>query len=272
MPRGRPRKVHDVDPVRDAQFHGAHSSWDFTDFDTTEERLAAYKHLKYKTLLIAEEICPNTGKLHWQGRITFRRKYRFPQIKKILGDQVHLEPTTCCMDDNYCRKLDSRCVIDDDTRHQGARVVFKTQLEAVKNGATLRECGELEGANYQSIRSSQLLMEFWEPERPQAKREVHLVASSSSAMPTGVYRLNDMRFWNGYDADLDIYINQTVCKLTLAQLKMVCGPAPFRVGRGRQARFDHVYISGLTDDERKALDLSPTGRLCCPASLIVRNA
>ncbi len=260
MPRGRPRKVYDKDPVRDAEFHGLHSSWDFTDFQTTEERLAEWKHLKYKTLIIAEETCPTTGKVHWQGRITFRRKYRFPQAKKVLGEQIHLEPTSCCVDDNYCRKFGTRCIIDDDTRHQGSRVVFKTQLEAVKNGATVRECMELEGANYQSFRSAELMMSYLEPERPHAPREVHLVATASSAVPTAVYRLNDMRFWNGYDAHTDIFINQSVCKLTLPQLKMVCGPAPFRVGRGRQARFDHVYISGLTADERKALDLTPTGQ------------
>jgi len=259
MGRGRPRKVYDEDPVRDAEFHKLHSSWDFTDFDISDERLAAWKHLKYKTLIIAEEICPKTGKLHWQGRITFRRNFRFPQIKKILGDQIHLEPTTCCVDDNYCRKLDSRCIIDHDTRHQGSRNIFKDQMEAVKNGANLRECSQLEGSNYQSIRSCHLLMEYFEPERPTAPREVHLVASAECA-PTLVYRLNDMRFWNGYDADTDIYINQAVCKLTLPQLKMVCGAAPFRVGRGRQAKFDHVYISGLTADERKALDLLSTGR------------
>lgn len=277
MGRGRPRKVHSDDPDKDAALRQGHASWDFTDHkvfdgDNQDARLADWQRWcdpdGCKFLELAHEIGEG-GKHHGQGRIIFRRKYRLAQLKKLWPD-VHWEPTKCQQDCLYLRKPEMQTVIKYDDRHQGRRNVFKEQLEAVVQGHNIRECSQLEGANYQSIRSAEVLMTYFEPERPTGKREVHLVTDSAAIMPTDVYRLNDMRFWNGYDAHDSIYINQKVCKLTLPQLKMVCGKAPFRVGRGRQARHDHVYISGLDDDERKALDLDPRGRYT-PMDLLFRR-
>lgn len=270
MPRGRPRKS--VDPAQ--HDNDTHKSWDFTDFqvvisgDIGDARLAEWKHFSYSSLIIAEEVCPDTGRLHGQGRIVFKRGYRWTQMKKILAPDVSFQASKCTADDNYCRKMGTRCLIND-RGHQGKRSVFKEQLEAVQAGSTLRECSELEGANYQSLRSAELLMVYNEPERAHAPRVVHVV-DANAAMPSGCYRLNEMRFWNGYDAHTDVYINQSVCKLTPAQLRLVTSPAPFRVGRGRQARFNHIYISGLSSDECKALSLLP----CCrriPESLVYRD-
>lgn len=269
MPRGRPRKVHSEDEKLNESLKSPHSSWDFTDHplfangELDEERLSYWQRWcdpdGCLTLEIADEVGTQTEKRHGQGRITFRRKYRRTQLQKLWPD-IHWEPTKCQQDCLYLRKPYQPTIIKYDGRHQGRRNVFAEQKEAVKGGANIRDCSELPGANYQSLRSAELLMVYHEPERIQATREVHIVASSQAPMPTNVYRLNDMRFWNGYDAHSDVYINQRVCKLTLPQLRMVMGPAPFRVGRGRQARYDHIYISGLDTDERKALDLDRVGR------------
>lgn len=281
MGRGRPRKVHSDDPELDAELHRAHASWDFTDHKLFAEVVSETHYLRRladwqrwcdpdgcKYLEIAHEIGEG-GKHHGQGRIIFRRKYRLPQLKKLWPD-VHWEPTKCQQDCLYLRKPEMQTIIHYDGRHQGKRNVFKEQLELTTQGGNIRECSSLEGANYQSIRSAEILMTYFEPERPTAKREVHLVTDAAVPMPSDVYRLNHMSFWNGYDAHSNVYIDQQVCKLTLPQLKMVCGSAPFRVGRGRQARYDHIYISGLSDDERKALDLDPRGRLT-PMDLLFRR-
>lgn len=293
--RGRPSKNHLEDPQilvddthepRPEHFKNPEASFDFTDwphkyleandpkYPTPE---AFWGSLDLKMVEIALEPCPETGRPHLQGRFMPPRKMRFAQLKKILPPWVRFAPTKCCLDLLYFQKFGTTTFMSKDLRRQGKRPVFKEQLEAVQKGATLKDCVQMEGANGQSFRSGQLLLEYFEPERPQAERFVHLVASSSTPMPTGVYRLNDMRFWNGYDADSNIYIDQTVCKLTLPQLKMICGPAPFRVGRGRQARFDHVYISGLTADEREALEKlsllpAPARGLALAESLLIRRS
>lgn len=282
MGRGRPRKVFSKDPVLDALLRKPTPYWDFTDnplFDAdnnlVEHRLDQWRRYcraegdGCKYLKIADEIGEKTGKRHGQGRIIFRRSYRRCQLEK-LWPGVHWEPTKAKQDICYLLKPYTELLIDYDDRHQGKRSIFAEQRAAIENGVTIRECCRMEGANGQSLRNCEKICEYYEPERPTDKRHVHLVADSSATMPTGVYRLNDMRFWNRYDAHDNIYINQKVCKLTLPQLKMVCGPAPFTVGRGRQARYDHVYISGLDDDERKALDLSPRGRSTA-LDLIIRR-
>ena len=219
-----------------------------------------------KYLELAHEIGEG-GKHHGQGRIIFRRKYRLAQLKKLWPD-VHWEPTKCQQDCLYLRKPGMKTIIKYDGRQQGRRNIFAEQKEAIKTGATIRDCIEIDGANVQSIRSAELLMKYIEPQRPTEKRHVHLVTDSAAPMPTNVYRLSNMQFWDRYDAHDSVYINQKVCKLTLPQLKMVCGPAPFIVGRGRQARYDHVYLSGLSEDERKALDLY---RSIDPIDLLLRR-
>lgn len=278
MPRGRPPKVHSNDPNLNELLKLPWPSWDFTDnplYDgdnkLVEHRLAEWQRWccpdGCKMLKIAEEVAPKTGKFHGQGRIIFRRKYRRAQLQKLWPD-VHWEPTKANKDQLYLMKPYTHLVVDYDDRHQGIRNVFAEQKEAIVAGANIRDCSSLEGANYQSIRSAEILMTYFEPERPPDKRYVYLVADGTATMPTDVYRLNHMSFWNGYDAHDNVYINQKVCKLTMAQLRMVSGNAPFRVGRGRQARFSHVYMSGLDEDERKALDLLPCGRRATPMELL----
>lgn len=270
MGRGRPCKVHSEDPRLNELLKKGSPSWDFTDnplFDEdnnlVETRLEQWRRWccpdGCKMMKIADEIGDNTGKRHGQGRIIFRRSYRRAQLQK-LWPGVHWEPTKAKQDCLYLLKPDTVLILDYDDRHQGRRNIFAEQKVSIENGATIRHCIGMDGANVQSIRSAELLMKYIEPQRPTSTRHVHLVANAASIMPTDVYRLANKTFWDGYDAHSDIYINQQICKLTLPELKQVCGPAPFLIARGRQARHDHVYISGLTDDERKALDLDPSGR------------
>lgn len=247
----------------DHELHKAHSSWDFTDHKVFEEgceaRLADWKRWcepeGCKYLELAHEVGAE-GKHHGQGRIMFRRKYRLAQLKKLWPD-VHWEPTKCAADCLYLRKPEMETVIMFDSRHQGRRTAFAEQKELIRTGGNIRDCLDLQGANYQSVRSAELVMKYIEQPRPTGPREVHLVASYAAPMPSDVYRLANWRFWDGYDAHTNLYIDQRRCKLTLHQLRMVTGPGAFIVGYGRQARWDHVYISGLDEEERLSLRIKP---------------
>lgn len=268
--RGRPRKVYSEKPSVDAECRKPTDCWDFTDYEVpylvleydpglvakSSARLDWWKSLDFKTLDIAHEVCPNTTTIHGQGRIRFKRKYRFAQLKKIFPPDVHFEPSACQIDDNYLRKYDSIPIVRIDNRHQGKRNVFKEQVDAIKDGASVRDCISLEGANYQSIRSAELLMKYIEPERPHGVVDVQLV-SRTDVLALDTYRLCNMAYWDGYDAHTDVFIDQHICKLTLAQLRTVCGPASFRLPRGRQARYSRIYICNVDNQERKALGLPP---------------
>lgn len=271
--RGRPPKVFSKDTAKNAELHKPHDCWDFTDYVVPYQPLMEYsdasdltgpaiKRMTFwtglgdsiKTLEIAHEICPDTQRPHGQGRIRFTRKIRFEALKKLLPPDVHFEPSVCTKCDMYLRKHDSITLVKIDNRHQGKRNIFREQHDAISTGATVTECAQMDGANYQSVRSAELLMKYIEPERATAPREVQQV-DSAERVPANVYRLQDYRYWDGYDAHSAIYIRQGICKLTLPQLRQICGSAPFRLPRGRQARHNIVYISGLDSQERKALRL-----------------
>ncbi len=256
MPRGRPRKVFSENPVKDTELHKPHACWDFTDYvvplddASAQERLDWWQSLDLKTLEIAREVCPTTHKLHGQGRIRFMRKYRFEQLKKIFPPDLHFEPSSCTIDDNYLRKHDSVTIVKIDNRKQGKRNVFQAQVISIKEGATLRDCLQMEGSNYQSIRSAELLMKYIEPERPCGPREV--IEMTGSLVPAGVFRPANKRF-EGYDAHEAVFLNLPLLGLTNAELFACTGSAPHRLAYGRQARFNTVYVAGLDEERRRDL-------------------
>lgn len=272
--RGRPQKVFSENDEVNEACKRAHNSWDFTDFEGPEDPervLDLWTHFKLNTLIICEEVCPKTSTLHWQGRIVLPRKIRFEAFKKLLHPRVHIEPSVCQHDDNYCRKMTSKRVCDIDRRHKGKRLVFAEQLDAIENsGASLRDCQRLEGANWQSQRSAEMCMKYNEPPREVAPRQVHLINSKAdkrkmfSAVESlsEMYVLSNKVFWDGYDAHKHIYVDQKKLKFSIEELEDLIDEFPFRVGRyGRQARHDHVYISGLSSDECRILNLVPSGLL-----------
>jgi len=263
--RGRPRKVFSQDASKDAEFHKSHSCWDFTDFvvpyqpmmhyrdagdlnGPAVERMAFWTGLgdSLKTLEIAFEICPDTGRSHGQGRVRFVRKIRFEALKKILPPDVHFEPSACQTCDMYLRKHDSITLVKIDNRHQGRRNVFREQHTAIIDGANVRECCLMDGANLQSVRNAECLMKYIEPLRPEAPREV-IYVTSVSEVPTDAYRIED-RFWDGYDAHESIYVCQPLLNFDVHQLSRITGKYPFRTPKGRSARYNKVYIFGISED------------------------
>lgn len=265
-PKGRPRTKFTPSQGLDQELHRPHVSWDFTDpflwqaatAEVCPVRLERWQRWcdddGCRVMEIAAETS-ETGYRHGQGRVTFRRAYRLTQLKKLFPD-VHWEPTMCRQDCLYLRKHDSVTVLRYDGRKQGCRNIFAAQQEAIQHGATIRECALMPGANYQSIRSAELLMSYIEPERPSQQRDVRLVPhASGTAIPSGCYRLRNAAFWDGYDAHKAIYVNQALLKLSNPQLAQILGPAPFRAGRSRQALYDTVYISGISRATLKSLGL-----------------
>jgi len=281
--RGRPKSNHVLDeqiltsaqykPTND-ELRKAYESWDFTDWphrwDPTHPEWPScadfWRKLPVKFIRIRRELCPDTGREHLQGRIILPRKFRFAQMKKVFPPWMHMAPTKCCIDLLYFYKYDSLPYTDlcptgeIDNRHQGKRVIFKEQLAAMRAGVSLEECADMEGANVQSIRTAQILLPYVEPKRPAAPRVIEPIALSAVSTVDGQYELSNDQFWDGYDGHKIIYIDQAALRLPLHRLKLICGDMPFRVGRGRQARYDTVIIRGASRAELKHID--PNHRHC----------
>ena len=271
--RGRGRPPRPADNSNEPS-----KSWDFTDPKLAvegkldPERFATWERWTIPPagcvyLEIALE-CSDKGYWHGQGRLVTRRAYRLTQLTKLVPG-VHWERTKASADCLYLRKHGQETVLLYNSNAQGKRVVFEDFRNALANGASLREISQMQGACTQSMRSAELMAGRFEPERPLAPRNVILVPNNATPMPVGTYRVACARWWDLYDRETDIYINQAVLKLSLPLLKQYIGPAPFRIGRGRQAVWDTVYISGLDDDDRRALNI-PSLPARDPWSILVR--
>ena len=257
-----------------------HKSWDFTDHTLVDQegkvdnkQLALWQRWCGPDGLSFCEIASergDKGKWHGQGRLITRRAYRRTQLHKLFP-KVHFQPTKCQQDCLYLRKHDSVTILLWDDRAPGRRNIFKEQMDAILGGASLFDLRNMEGFNAQAHRSAEILLSYNEPERPPAPRTVIYVRNPTD-VPWGptIYRLQDKTTWAGYDAQKTIYIHQPVVKLKMAQIHQILSPMPFRVGKwGRQARFDTVYIFGLSDEHRKALE-APVKRFE-PIDLLVRR-
>lgn len=125
-------------------------TWDFTWWNFEEKDVDFLRSWEsdVSKMVVGIEVAPTTGKEHLQGRVTFRRGYRFTGVKKLTNnnDNVHWEKTKCIQDSLYCRK-EGRVVIDIDNRKQGQRSDLIEIKNAIDNGMKYHELWD----NYYSI-------------------------------------------------------------------------------------------------------------------------
>lgn len=247
--RGRP-------PKPDAE-KSQSETWDFTEWILTDERLAFWKRLEYRYLGIFAEVCPDTGRRHWQCRIIFRRNYRHAQLKKIFPPGVHFEATKCSVDFNYGKKYDSITVFEEDLRQRGRRNIFREQKLLIQSGSRIRDLIALPESNGQSLRSAECLMAYIEPPREWGSvravfdvplEEIYKLEQDLYRPPIDGERL---KFWTGYDAHEAVVIDCALHKIDRLTLRQWISPAPFLVNTkfgARQARYKRIYVIRPPDD------------------------
>ncbi len=259
---GRPKKIREK-----GDDGKSHRIWEFTDhkvFDEdgnpVPERMAKWERMAKpdmcKKLMLAREQCPTTGKWHAQGRQSFPVAHSFEYVRKLYG--CHCEVTVASDDWSYFNKLDESIIIDVDFRRQGQRNVFKDQLGMIKEGATMSECIHLDGANAQSVRSAEILMEYLEKPRPVGPieviygltlAEVHQASPAVYTPPPG-----PLYNWSGYDGHTAVCIDCSLHEVSVLFLLTLTGSLPFRVHtkRGcRQARYTRIYVLNPPDGYRR---------------------
>lgn len=76
----------------------------------TLEQLTILSDPRVRYYVFQREVCPTTGRLHWQGYIEFNTTMRIDAVKKILGDKTaHLENRSGTAEEaaDYCKKLET---------------------------------------------------------------------------------------------------------------------------------------------------------------------
>lgn len=139
MPRTKKPRI---DGEADYMSHRAVKTWDFTWYPhlgDPDEQLEKWKNFDLSRLIIGLETCPTTGKLHWQGKVTWLRSYRRPQLEKLLP-QYHLEESAVTKDFNYAMK--DNIILRRDNSKQGSRTDIEAAMQAVRDEVPRRDLME----------------------------------------------------------------------------------------------------------------------------------
>lgn len=109
----------------------------------------AYDKEYMRYIVVGEEVCPSTGKLHFQGYVEFWRATDFGIVKRLLGNDSHLEERKGTQEEAslYCKKEDNFTEIGVISR-QGHRTDLDRVIHDVEAGYRIREVARNNPAEY----------------------------------------------------------------------------------------------------------------------------
>ncbi len=111
--------------------------WTYTHWNWTEADVEKFKLLTTREHRCAAELSEE-GKPHLQGALTFTRKYRLTQLKKLFPE-THWETALTRDPENYCIKGP---IMINVVKKQGDRTDLKKVAKAVRNGKNMQEIAE----------------------------------------------------------------------------------------------------------------------------------
>lgn len=222
----------------------------------TEEDIQWLNQLECTRMTCSEEVGKN-GTPHLQFSVTFRRTYSLAALKK-LHPRIHWEFQDCKQDFNYCRKRDSKLIIDrDERKKKGARTDIHETRELVRSTHSMREVVN-QATSVQAVRMAELWLKYNEPKRPmEPKPAVHWRWGKTGQGKTrevwvehgidAVYTPTSYKWWEGYDGHKIVLIDELRadwCKF--GQLLKLLDRYPYTVetkGGSRQIQATTWYIT-----------------------------
>lgn len=96
-------------------------------------------YMKY--MIVGEEVCPSTKKIHFQGYVEFVRALDFGKVKDLLGGgEVHIERRkgSALQALDYCKKDNNFAEFGEPTK-QGKRTDISDATDMIKEGCGMRE-------------------------------------------------------------------------------------------------------------------------------------
>lgn len=126
-------------------------SWCFTDHcvhDDEKDIAIAPDQVRY--LVAQQEVCPDTGKIHWQGYIQLEKPQRLTALQKLLPG-AHWLPAKGSSEQNfiYCTKLDTRrpghepviygAPIIERSNKRASSGMATSVVKKIKSGATMSD-------------------------------------------------------------------------------------------------------------------------------------
>lgn len=202
------------------------------------------------------EVCPKTGKTHYQGYVEFKKAFTLSRVKDIFNDNtVHLECRKGTQEQavQYCMK-DNEFFEFGELKKQGKRNDLQTMREEIEHGADIASIVRTV-TSFQALRGAELLLKYCE--NPRAIQDINVfwcygdTGSGKSHYAyqnhPDLFRPISEKWWEGYDGHDCILIDDIrghFC--TYDRLLQLCDKYPFRVetkGGSRQAKYTNIYIT-----------------------------
>lgn len=210
-------------------------------------------------LVVGKEICPTTGKEHWQGYVEFDSPTAMNTVKNMLGGSgVHIEPRRGSAEEAsvYCKK-DGNFQEWGSIKQQGKRNDLSEVANEISKGKELTEVA----ASYpeQFIKYHKGLAAFKAAiDKPKCTKETRDVRVIVAVGPTNcgkstfahklsnsVYSLNtggSNTWFNGYEGEETLFIDEFDCGLRITDLLRICDKFPMNI----EVKHGYTYAQWTT--------------------------
>lgn len=225
----------------------------FTDYEMDIE---FYNEFEPRYIIIGEEVCPKTKRLHWQGYILFPKKMDWDKLRKRFEPR-HIECAKASATKNakYCSK-DGKLVLErGDKPKQGNRTDIEICKEILAKTGKMREVVEVSN-NYQSIRTCEKYLTYKEPNRKWDTEVYWFFGETGTGKTRKAMEMagddvwvsgRNLKWWEGYDAHENVIIDDfrgDFC--TFHELLRILDRYEYRVevkGGSRQLLAKRIWIT-----------------------------
>jgi len=226
--------------------------WCFTAYTAEAPQLPEQAPIKY--FIYQQEKCPETNRLHWQGFMILDRQMTIGGIKKLMKDNtVHLEITKGTNDEasNYCKK-DDTCNDPATRKSYGelppspkdglkGNMWDKIKLDLENTDMTFNEIVQnniqLAGMHYNNIQ--RLYAAYRRDRTPKEFTAIAIIgpggigksyyAEKAFGMENCYTKDPSTKWWDGYDGEKVIIINEFYGQWLLSQFLEYCDIRPIAV-------------------------------------------
>jgi len=197
----------------------------FTDYARDESFLLG---LPYSYLCWGEEVCPDTGRDHWQGYIYFKDAKTNRAAAKVMEGR-HIEEQlgtidqaiSYCKGDYTCKKTGKYKPLNavfkefGERPKQGKRTDINNVLEKIQKGnCTMRDIVTT-ATSFQSIRMAEIQLKYFEPPRNWETKVYWFYGKSGTGKTKKAYEMckdpyvcmESNKWWEGYDAHEEVIID-----------------------------------------------------------------
>lgn len=232
-------------------------NWCFTDFSLLDWRAIFNADVNIRYVCYGEEICPKTGRKHYQGWLQTTNQRRLSTMKKI-NKTIHWEGCigTELHNEKYCKK-DGNYVTIGKFVTQGYRSDLEGVFEAIRNGKGIYEIASENPTLYCKYRNGiEHFKEMVNEKECPKWRDIEVIVLAGDtgtgktrlAMEEATFKINgsELNWWDGYDNDSTICIDEYDTDVSITKMLTILDGYKLRLpikGGFTYAKWTKVYIT-----------------------------